>query len=215
MESKMLDNYKKRLIQIIETSFNLLEMKIANGGIISNNEASFQLELGYILKVVGQLYEFHPNEKFHIELERPMKLKNISKKSKSENSRIDIYMEFGTESEKINSAIELKFLKKENHREPNNRYDIFKDLANLEDYKDHETDLCYFYISTDHSHYVNQLNYSDKTKDFDFRHGKSYVSGTVLEYRTDKPYGDPIKLRGNYSFNWNSRGGLHFMKVQV
>ena len=196
----MNQNYYERLKRISETSFNLLEMKIANGGIIAKNEASFQLELSYILKVVGQLYEFHPNEKFHIELEKPMKLKNHSLKSNSQNARIDIYMEFGTDNEKVNSAIELKFLKKENHREPNNRYDIFKDLANLEDYKENETDICYFYISTDHSHYVNQSKYSERTKDFDFRDGKNYQKGKVLEYRTAKPYGNPIKLKGNYEF---------------
>lgn len=211
----MKEKYKQRLKQIIETSFNLLEMKIANGGIISNNEASFQLELGYILKVVGQLYEFHPNEKFHLDLEHPFGLREATQKSKTENARIDIYLEFGTESEKASSAIELKFLKKKNHREPNNRYDIFKDLANLEDYKENGIDLCYFYISTDHDHYVNQPRYSDRTKDFDFRDGKTYVSGTALAYRTAKPYGDPISLKGNYEFNWKTIEDLYFMKVEV
>lgn len=207
--------FKDRLKQIIETSFDLLEMKIANGGIISKNEASFQLELGYILKVVGQLYEFHPNEKFHLELENTIELKTTSKKSKTEKARIDIYLEFGTESEKASSAIELKFLKKENHREPNNRYDIFKDLSNLEDYKFSGIDLCYFYISTDHPHYVNQEKYSENTSDFDFRNGSEYKAETVLEYKTDKPYGQPLTLRGSYKFIWKEIENLYFMKVSV
>lgn len=211
----MIEKYKKRLNKIINLSFELLEMKIANGGIISKNEASFQLELGYILKVIGQLHQFHPNEKFHLELENTIKLKNNSIKSKSNKARIDIYLEFGTEKEKVNSAIELKFLKKQNHREPNNRYDIFKDLANLEDYKDNGIDLCYFYISTDHSHYVNQKEYSKYTRDFDFRNGKEYISGTRLEYKTKKPYGKPISLTGNYRFNWKTIENLNFMKVEI
>lgn len=211
----MNQNFQDRLKKIIEVSFDLLEMKIANGGIIAKNEASFQLELSYILKVVGQLYEFHPKEKFHIELEKPIKLKNQTLKSNSKKPRIDIYMVFGTDNDKVNSAIELKFLKKENQREPNNRYDIFKDLAYLEDYKDNETDICYFYISTDHSHYVNQSKYSEKTKDFDFRDGINYISGKTLEYRTAKPYGNPITLKGNYEFNWSTINDLHFMRVQI
>lgn len=211
----MKGKFKNRLKQIIDTSFNLLEMKIANGGIISKNEASFQLELGYILKVVGQLYEFHPNEKFHLELENTIKLNTKSRKSKSDKARIDIYLEFGTENEKVNSAIELKFLKKQNHREPNNRYDIFKDLANLEDYKENGIELCYFYISTDHSHYVNQKEYSENTSDFDFRNGTEYIANTKLVYKTGKPYGIPISLNGNYKFNWKTIENLHFMKVEI
>ena len=59
----MIEKYRNRLKEIIEMSFQTLEMKLSNGGIISKNEASFQLELGYILKVFGELYEFHPREK--------------------------------------------------------------------------------------------------------------------------------------------------------
>lgn len=131
----MIETFKNRLTEIIETSFRLLEMKIANGGIISQNEASFQLELGYILKVVGQLYEFKPTEKFHLELESYFDLEKKSIKSNSNKARVDIYLEFGDEKQKSKGAIELKFLKKRNHREPNNRYDIFKDISNLEAYK--------------------------------------------------------------------------------
>ncbi|MGC9375491.1 MAG: hypothetical protein ACP5DQ_10690 [Bacteroidales bacterium] len=212
----MKKNFKNRLIEIIETSFRLLEMKIANGGIISKNEASFQLELGYILKVVGQLYEFQPNEKFHLELENYIDLKTTSIKSKSKKARVDIYLEFGNENQKIKSAIELKFLKKQNHREPNNRYDIFKDISNLEAYKENGIDLCYFYISTDHSHYVNQEKYSIDTADFDFRDGAEYKKGKTLSYNTEKPYGDPIELKGNYEFKWTEPSdNIYFMKLEI
>lgn len=212
----MKENFKNRLIEIIKTSFRLLEMKIANGGIISKNEASFQLELGYILKVVGQLYEFQPNEKFHLELENYIDLKTTSIKSKSKKARVDIYLEFGNENQKIKSAIELKFLKKQNHREPNNRYDIFKDISNLEAYKENGIDLCYFYISTDHSHYVNQEKYSIDTADFDFRDGAKYKKGKILSYNTKKPYGDPIELKGNYEFKWTEPSdNIYFMKLEI
>ena len=212
----MKENFENRLDEIIDTSFRLLEMKIANGGIISKNEASFQLELGYILKVVGQLYEFQPNEKFHLELENYIDLKTTSIKSKSKKARVDIYLEFGNENQKIKSAIELKFLKKENHREPNNRYDIFKDISNLEAYKENGIDLCYFYISTDHSHYVNQEKYSTDTADFDFRDGAEYKKGKSLSYNTAKPYGDPIELKGNYKFKWTKpTENIYFMKLKI
>ena len=208
--------FKKRLNKIIRTSFNFLEMKIVNGGVISKNEASFQLELGYILKVVGQLYEFQPNEKFHLEFENYIDLKTTSIKSESKKARVDIYLEFGNDSTKITSVIELKFFKKENHRESNNRYDIFKDISNLEAYKENGIDLCYFYISTDHPHYVNQKKYSIYTADFDFRNGAEYKKEKILEYKTKKPYGPPIKLKRNYKFQWSEPAdNIYFMKLKI
>ena len=212
----MIKKYRNRLKEIIEMSFRTLELKLANGGIISKNEASFQLELGYILKVFGQLYEFHPNEKFNLEMESYVDLKEKSIKSKSKKARVDILMTFGNENQKIKSVIELKFLKKKNRGEPNNRYDIFKDISNLEAYKENGIDLCYFYISTDHSHYVNQETYSIDTADFDFRDGVEYQKGTILNYNTAKPDKVPIELQGDYNFKWTEPAeNIYFMKLEI
>lgn len=212
----MIEKYRDRLKEIIEMSFRTMEMKLANGGIISKNEASFQLELGYILKVFGQLFEFNPNEKFNLEMESYIDLKKDSIKSKSKKARVDILMTFGSEDEFAKGAIELKFFKKINHREPNNRYDVFKDISNLEAYKANGIDLNYLFLSTDHSHYVNQLEYSADTKDFDIRKGAKYCSGQVLEYRTAKPFGPPIILKGNYEFDWSEpTKNIYFTKIEI
>ena len=212
----MIEKYRNRLKEIIEMSFRTLELKLANGGIISKNEASFQLELGYILKVFGQLYEFHPNEKFNLEMESYVDLKEKSIKSKSKKARVDILMTFGTEEESAKGAIELKFFKKKSHGEPNNRYDVFKDISNLEAYKENGIDLNYLFLSTDHSHYVNQSEYSADTKDFDIRKGSKYTSGQILEYRTAKPFGPPIILKGNYEFDWSEpTENIFFTKIEI
>jgi len=113
------------------------------------------------------------------------------------------------------TALELKFFKKENHREPNNRYDVFKDLSNLELYKKNNIDICYFIIATDHQHYVNQKDYSTDTKDFDFRDESEYNANTLLEYRTNKPYGNTIKLNNSYKFKWKQINDLYFLKVKI
>ncbi len=212
----MNDHFKKRLSEIIIRSFSTLEMKIANEGVIAKNEASFQLELGYILKVFGQLYEFKPNEKFNLQMERHISLQNHSIKSKSKNARIDIFLEFGNGKESASAAIELKFFKRKNHREPNNRYDVFKDLSNLEAYKENGIDLCFLFLWTDHSHYVKQKDYSLDTKDFDIRNGSKYTAGTVLNYNTPKPYGIPIELKGSYDFQWNEPiDQIYFTTIEV
>jgi hypothetical protein len=95
---------------------------------------------------------------------------------------------------------------------------MIKDLSNLENYGD-ECDLRYFIIGTDHKHYVSQELYSDGTGDFDFRHGKSYIAGEKLIYKTPKPYGDPLTLRNSYEFKWDIwdmfDDKYYFMKLEV
>lgn len=209
------NNQIKLLEEIIETAYRLLIHKLAFGGLKAKNENAFQLEFGYMLKTIGQLYEFRLVDKFHFEFETYLNLTSQSIKSKSDRARVDLLIEYKDNQTSSKAAIELKFFKKENHREPNNRYDVFKDLSNLELYKRHNIDLCYFILATDHSHYVNQVKYSDDTKDFDFRHGQRYISGTELSYRTPKPYGKNLILNQDYQFIWDKVEELSFLKVKV
>ena len=86
----------------------------------------------------------------------------------------------------------------------------------MEAYKENGIDLNYLFISTDHSHYVNQSEYSADTKDFDIRKGSKYISGQILEYRTAKPFGPPIILKGNYEFDWSEpTDSIYFTKIEI
>jgi len=209
------ENQIKLTEEIIETAYRLLTHKLAFGGLTSRNESSFQLEFGHILKTLGQLYEFRLADKFHLEFETYISLNETSIKSKSNRARVDLLLSYQDDNISTKSAIELKFLKKENHREPNNRYDVFKDISNLELYKKHDIDLCYFILATDHSHYFDRTSYSMDTSDFDFRNGKEYKAKTVLQYKTDKPYGKDISLNQNYTFRWDKINDLYFLKLKV
>jgi hypothetical protein len=209
------ENQIKLTEEIIEAAYRLVTHKLAFGGLTARNESSFQLEFGHILKTLGQLYEFKLEDKFYLEFETYISLNQTSSKSNSARARIDLLLKYQDAKSTSTAAIELKFFKKENHREPNNRYDVFKDLANLELYKKHNIDICYFILATDHSHYYNQENFSPDTADFDFRNGKSYQAGTVLNYKTDKPYGPAISLNQDYAFEWDKIGDLYFLKLRV
>ncbi len=209
------DNQIKLTEEIIETAYKLLTHKLAHGGLIARNENAFQLEFGYILKTLGQLYEFRLVDKFHLEFETYIPLTTESIKSKSNRARIDLLIKYQDNNSLTKAAIELKFFKKDSYREPNNRYDVFKDISNLELYKQHEIDLCYFILATDHIHYYNQNSYSANTSDFDFRHNKEYKKGTVLHYNTAKPYGLPVTLTQDYIFKWDKINDLHFLKIKV
>jgi hypothetical protein len=209
------ENQIKLTEEIIETAYKLLTHKLAFGGLTARNESSFQLEFGHILKTLGQLYEFRLADKFHLEFETYISLNELSIKSKSDRARVDLLIKYKDDNNTTKAAIELKFFKKENHREPNNRYDVFKDISNLELYKSHDIDICYLILATDHPHYYNQKAYSEDTADFDFRNHKEYKAKTVLQYKTNKPYGPDISLNQNYSFAWDNINDLYFLKLKV
>ncbi len=207
-----------RLKQIVNIAYERMCGKITGQRIEVCNEASLQLQMASILKTLGELYEETPNERFNIELEKNVFLQDSQfVKSTTNKAKIDIWVALeNTETGQQQScAIELKYFKKVNHREPNNRYDVFKDLHNLESYQDF-VDIGFLLVATDHSHYVNKKIYSLDTGDFDFRDGSKYHSGTELVYKTQKPYGPPITLNGSYKFNWRRvEKGLSFLFLPV
>jgi hypothetical protein len=207
-----------RLIRVFELAYECLRQKINGGRIRVENEASLQLQFASIIKSVGELLEVHRDEFFSIELEKPVELSGATfEKSGSAKAKIDIFFSYTNIATRENPscAIEMKFFKRKNHREPNNRYDVYADIHNLETYGG-VADCCFMVVATDHDHYVSQSAYSSDTGDFDFREGISYVSGTVVSYRTPEPYGVPIALKGSYSFTWDTAaGGLHFLKLAV
>ena len=204
-----------KLEEIIETAYMLLTNKLALGNTIAKNESALRLEFGSILKSIGHLYEFKSTDKLQLEFERAIALNEKSLKSNRDKARVDLLLKFQDEKHTTTAAIELKYFKKENNREPNNRYDVFRDLFNLELYKKNGVDLCYFILATDHAHYYNKENYSPDTADFDFRNGKNYQAGTVLNYKTAKPYGPSIALSQDYVFSWDEMEDLYFLKVGV
>jgi hypothetical protein len=205
---------RRRLEEIVKQSYKIVSEKINNGIVIVDVEAGLQLQYAYILKTIGALYEFAPNDRFSIELEKRMQFNAKMKKSGSKTAKIDIYMELENGNNKCRCAIELKFFKKGNHREPNNRYDMFQDLKNLETYKKNGIDLNYFIVMTDHEHYIEKENYSKDTKDFDMRDGKTYRKGTVLTYNALKSYED-IVLDNDYKFSWNKGKKYYSMLLEI
>lgn len=213
----------QRLEEIIDRSYSILINQIAGKAIQIDNEASFQLQLAYILKTLGELYKYSSNDLFTIELENTFSINEPFAKSKTKKARVDIILSLGDYSNFATAAIELKFLKAANHREPNNRYDVYLDLHNLEVYKKENLfDITYFILGTDHSHYVNKSKYSEQTSDFDFRHGTKYTSKTKLKYATAKPYGKDLSLDNDYTFNWDfirkqfndDEEDLYFLKIK-
>lgn len=207
-----------RLRRIVTTATATTFAQIAGGRIRCESEATLQLHLGRIIATVADLELVDSRETISIELEKP--LVDASRRSgrKTSRGRIDIWFRIakgdGTEAR---CAVELKFFKRANHREPNNRYDAFSDISRLERCAD-VADIGFSLIATDHPHYHSHPGYMAETKAFDFRDGASYRAGTPLTYDTAKPYGDAITLGADYDFRWTaapSSGGLGYILLEV
>jgi hypothetical protein len=204
------EEIKSTVEEIVKRSSELLVKKLANGGITSKNEASLQLELAYILKSLGQLYEFKKEDDFHVELEKVVKLKTDSTKSGNKKAKIDIYIVYKVDGEECKAAIELKYPIKSAGTETDYRCEVFADISNLERYnEDQITDVGFLVFATDNPHYYNNKNNSEKeygeaAKEFDFRNGKTHKAGKQLVRKklgTDEVWWD-ITLSNDYEFVW-------------
>jgi len=78
------------LKKVIETSYDLLLGQVAKGRIVIQNEASFQLHFAYILKTVGELMQFSPNDTFTIKLETPYLSSGMLKKVAPEKPKLTL-----------------------------------------------------------------------------------------------------------------------------
>ena len=196
-------SYRERLQEIIDLSYRLLCHKVAKGNIEIPNEASFQLHLGTILKIVGQLYEFRDKEHFVIKLEAPQEI-TATEKSRNGKARCDIEigMNYG-ETCKAKAYIELKhFRKSPTAATTDNRFALFMDLKNLETYKS-ASDICCEMVFT------NDVNYTKAGKSkIDI--GNGVTSSKEIVYTGNKQ----ITLSGEYKFQWDSfLDDCHFLKI--
>ncbi len=204
----LIPSIEERLKQIIDISYKLLCYKIVSGDIRIDNEASLQMQLGVILKQVGQLYECGNNDRFTIELET---WQDISSTYKSSNgkARCDIFLRFISDSEVKEAAIELKHFrqneKNTNEAVTDNRFSILLDLENLEEYRKSIPGLlCYEIIYTNNENYTKPDN-------------RSKIKITPTISGNEKPYRDRIiTLEKTYSSVWDSYAKEHhFLKIDL
>lgn len=199
----------ERLRTIVHLSVRTLFAQIEGGRVKCESEATLQLHLGRIITTVADLKIVSERETFSIELEKPLRGDD------GKRGRIDVWFRVtGDDGRDWRCALELKFFKKSGQRQPNNRYDVFKDIARLENGAD-VADVGFMLVATDHTHYISQDSYSADTGDFDFRDGRSYQAGTVLTYKTGG-YGEPITLGRDYEFRWtDATTSLRFMLLEI
>ena len=201
----LIPSIEERLKQIIDISYKLLCHKIVAESITVHNEASLQMQLGIILKQIGQLYEFDKNDRFTVELEAWIEIPPTIK-SANGRARCDIIVELKSDTEAKKAAIELKYFKQgANEAVTDNRFSLLLDLANLELYKQPDPNLlCYEIVYTDNENYTNPDNRS-KIKI------TPTISGNEKRYRNRN-----ITLEKAYSSVWDSYAkNHHFLKIDL
>ncbi|TBL76078.1 hypothetical protein [Paenibacillus thalictri] len=204
----------KLLQHIITTSRDILLGQIYHLKVEINNEADLRLHFSYILKKVGELFEFGNDHHLKINLEAPFHSQTTLLKSGSNKSKIDIALEWYGGTHFVSScAIELKYFLWSGLREPQNRFDVYCDLKNLEEYVQQNAlyQMGYFLLGTDNPHYVNQDSYSSATKDFDIRHNTTYKAGTELIYTTRNNTARTVCLSKDYHFQWQQVSHYYFL----
>ncbi len=199
-------SYKERMIEIINLSYKLLCSKVEGKSITIFNEASFQLQLGVIMKQVGLLYEFDLKDRFVIHLETP---KEIEPTIKSANgiARCDIEASLlRGDTCKAKALIELKYFhKSKNEAVTDNRFSVYKDLQNLEVYKSIEPSgtICCEIVCTDNE------NYKKPDTSSKINIGDNALSMKKIDYANKT-----ITLNNEHCFKWDSTdNGFHFLKI--
>ena len=116
----------QRLRNIVNLSVPTLFRQISGGRVRCESEATLQLHLGRIIATAADLEIMSERETFSVELEKPLR------GAEGKRGRIDVWFRLtNDDGYEWRCSIELKFFKQENHREPNNRYDVFKDIELL------------------------------------------------------------------------------------
>ena len=213
--SNIVLSLRERLTEIVDISYRVLCNKIVSQSINIPNEASLQLQLGVILKQVGQLYEFAAEDRFTIQLEDVQDI-NATQKSKTGKARCDIILTLENSVDKATVAIELKHFKKASKKSStetitDNRFSIWCDLENLENYKEafsrNNQELIGYEIL-----YTNNPNYANPGS-------TSYVKighGIVMSPGEYESNGRRVMLRNEYTFKWDRYPNDNcFLKIKV
>ncbi len=184
--------------RLFHAALDRVTAQVNSGEFGDFNEATIQHHLAMAI----HLRALELGEPFSIALEKRVIRANGNAFPKKQSAKADIDICFTLGEDRTRCAIELKVYKRLNQREPNNRYDAYADLANLETYLGEHCDVGFFVLLTDHPHYYdpNFKAMSPATADFSLRHGHRYDAGRELTYRTANPYGPGLVLERNLQF---------------
>ncbi len=203
-----METLKERLESIIQISYNIICNKIVGGLVHLDNEASLQLQIGVVLKAIGQMYEFEPDDRFSIVLEHEIRDEKLNTWKSKGRARIDAFLTLANKNNSCSAAIEIKYFPKaEGETVTDNRFAMLGDIENLENYFAlGQADLCYFFLYTTNKNYLTDSRSMVKIGN------EQPVTGSILSNNR------LVSILGNYQLRWdtfnNDNNYFLLLKVQ-
>ena len=192
-----------RIDDILQTSWRILKTRFIKRRYEISSEAPFQHYFAHIISTIGDTYCITRTEKFMVDLEVKLEVKNNNNKSK--RNYIDITCGFsrGGQEPKEKTAIELKFKTETQGAQNEARINVFRDVERLEKAKsEHSFAQGRFYMITDHQVYVNESKTGVGTV-FATHDGARTQANHEFHFPDSKSIEDvKVNLKNSYLFEW-------------
>ena len=196
-------NDTARIDDILQTSWRILKTRFIKRRYEISSEAPFQHYFAHIISTIGDTYCITRTEKFMVDLEVKLEVKNNNNKSK--RNYIDITCGFsrGGQEPKEKTAIELKFKTETQGAQNEARINVFRDVERLEKAKsEHSFAQGRFYMITDHQVYVNESKTGVGTV-FATHDGARTQANHEFHFPDSKSIEDvKVNLKNSYLFEW-------------
>ena len=153
-----------------------------------------QMQLGTIMKTLGQMYEFSPEDRFSIVLEHVVRHEELNTWKSKGKARIDILLTLTSREETCSAAIELKYFpKSEGETVTDNRFAMLGDIENIEAYlRLGMADLGYFILYTTNKNYL-----TDTRSGVEIGNEKPVTGTRESNNRT-------VNLASSYQLHWDT-----------
>ena len=213
----------KRIEEILKLSWRILKTRFIEKRYEISSEAPFQHYFAHIISTIGDTYCITRTEKFMVDLEVKLEVKNNNNKSK--RNYIDITCGFsrGGKEPKEKTSIELKFKTETQGAQNEARISVFRDVERLEKAKkEHSFVQGRFYMITDHQVYVNESKTGVGTV-FATHDGARTQANHEFHYPDSKSIEDvKVNLKNSYLFEWekidkksDEKEEWYFLEIKV
>ena len=192
-----------RIDEILDISWRILKTRFIEGRYVISREATFQHYFAHIISTIGDTYCITRSEKFMVDLEEKLEVKNNNDEVKKNYIDITCGFSRGGKEPKEKTAIELKFKTETQGAQNEARINVFRDVERLEKAKsEHSFAQGRFYMITDHQVYVNESKTGVGTV-FATHDGARTQANHEFHYPDSKSIEDvKVNLKNSYLFEW-------------
>lgn len=201
-----------RAINVVISAWEIFSMKVGNGLISINKEASMQLQYAYILKHMLPLIIFQDDEEIELELETAVN-------DGTSNREVDIMVIVYKGDDVFKIALELKCYRTKSSSGGNRgatdifMKDIYQDMHLLERYcENNQADVGIALVMNDYKSFVYPKKKEAKCWDYDISQGTKVGNLRITTPIGGKPV--DILLNKQYKFNWKEIGEYTFLLLK-